>query len=451
MVLLINLLLIAIFICGGMTVISWLIYRSLRTPLLKFIFYFWASHLMNLVVASIFAESQNSLVWIVVMLPWPFIYYFQSQILAEFEPTVHRFKHILPLYVGGYLLTLIVSFFTDDFTLITFPAVLSVGIAGFSMCWEFWKCIRHKEKRTLDKILLLLLISFSIHSLDYSFLRPYPEFAIFGFSYFLFNIVGYAVILPTMAMKQAGDLQRLHLENLVQEKTEQLLQQSKLSALGEMAAGVAHEINNPLAIIVGRSEQVLNRRVRNELEASYLIESMNVIQTTSFRISNIIKALMDFSKQGLQSPYNIETLEKTVTDIKVLCEERFRFHGVKLILEGDFSLQIKTRGPQISQVVLNLLNNAFDATEKEVNRWVKITVGRHHEVIRIAVSDSGKGVPLENRDKIMLPFFTSKEVGKGVGLGLSISKGIVESHGGHFYLDSLQSETTFVIELPVLT
>ena len=79
-----------------------------------------------------------------------------------------------------------------------------------------------------------------------------------------------------------------------------------------------------------------------------------------------------------------------------------------------------------------------------------MTVMKSNEIIRICVIDSGKGIPLENRDKIMQPFFTSKEVGKGIGLGLSISKGIIENHGGKFYLDTDQKETTFVVELPVV-
>ncbi|MBA2406259.1 MAG: GHKL domain-containing protein [Bdellovibrionales bacterium] len=318
------------------------------------------------------------------------------------------------------------------------------------MCWDFWKAIRNKPNITLDKLLLLLMLTFVIHALDYPFLRPYPETAIFGFSYYLFNIVGFAVILPTMAMKQAGELQRARLESVVKERTEQLLQQSKLSALGEMAAGVAHEINNPLAIIVGRSEQVLSRLAKNNLEDNYLKDSIVIIEDTAFRISRIIKALLDFSKQGPQSPYSIETFDKVIEDIKVLCEERFRFYGVKLSVEGDLNLRLKTRGPQISQVLLNLLNNAFDAVEKENDPWVKVLVQRADHLVRISVSDSGPGIPEADRSKIMQPFFTSKEVGKGVGLGLSISKGIVENHGGSFYLDTKQKATTFVIEFPIV-
>jgi signal transduction histidine kinase len=434
-----------------MTFVNWLIYRTIKkTNLFKYIFCFWASHLFHVSLSAAGGNSQNPYAWILVLAPCPLIYYFQLKILSEFVPSTRSSKYMTLIYCSGFATALIMSFFSQNFTLVTAPIMFSVGINGTHMCWVYWKGIRNQKDRTLDKILLLFTISFVIHGLDYPFLRPIPEFAIFGFSYYLFNIVGFAVILPTMAMKQAGDIQRIHLENLVKERTEQLLQQSKLSALGEMAAGVAHEINNPLAIIVGRSEQVLNRLGREELADTYLKESMTIMQDTAFRISRIIKALLDFSKQGLQTPYSIETLDKIVSDIKVLCEERFRYYGVILLMEGDLNLQVRTRGPQISQVLLNLLNNAFDSVEKENDRWVKVIVEITDDFVRISVVDSGKGIPLENRDKIMQPFFTSKEVGKGIGLGLSISKGIIENHGGKFYLDNNRSHTTFVVELPIV-
>lgn len=431
-----------------MSVISWFIYKGVKTRLSFLVFMYWVGHFLNMFCALLGGDSQNPVVWACVMLPWPMVYYYQWEILAEFEPTLDKKPSLILTFTLGFFATLAMSFFTDSFTLVVLPVVMTIGIFGLNMCWVYWKCIRKKESKTLEMILLFLILSFALHSLDYPFLRPIPETAIFGFSYFLFNIVGFAAILPTLAMKKSGEDKRMELELLVKEQTEQLLQQSKLSALGEMAAGVAHEINNPLAIIVGRSEQMTKRLERKEIDQTYLLDSVSIIENTAFRISRIVKALLDFSKQGPMSPFANEPLEKMMNDIKILCEERFRFRGMKLSMEGDLSINIKTRGPQISQVILNLLNNAYDAVEKDPEPWVKVVAERIPGATRISVIDSGKGIPVLIRDKIMQPFFTSKEVGKGIGLGLSISRGIVESHGGKFYLDEKKENTTFVIELP---
>lgn len=446
---LLSLLTVFLSICVAMSIVAWLIFRAVRTRLSKFIFLFWVGHFLNMFMALIGAGSQQPFMWAAVMFPWPLVYYFMWEVLIEFEPKIGRRYSLIPIFSVGFGLTILVSFFSRNFTLVTLPVVLVIGLTGLEMGWRYWQCIKDKENSMLEKVLLFLIVSFAVHSLDYPFLRPIPSMAIFGFSYFLFNIVGFAAILPTMFMKKAGEDKRQELEILVKEQTEQLLQQSKLSALGEMAAGVAHEINNPLAIIVGRSEQVGKRLDRGEMDKKYLQDSFQLIENTAFRINRIVKALMDFSKQGPQSPFVNETLEKIMGEIKVLCEERFRYRGVKLLTEGNMNFTVKTRGPQISQVILNLLNNAFDAIEKDVDPWVKVMAYQHKDKTIIKVQDSGKGIPAHIRDKIMQPFFTSKDVGKGIGLGLSISRGIVESHGGKFYLDERELHTTFVIELPI--
>jgi signal transduction histidine kinase len=109
---------------------------------------------------------------------------------------------------------------------------------------------------------------------------------------------------------------------------------------------------------------------------------------------------------------------------------------------------LECRPTQITQVLLNLLNNARDAAEESEERWVQLDVTELADWIRISVTDSGKGIPVEIREKIMSPFFTTKAVGKGTGLGLSITKSIVDSHRGTLILDEESVQTRFVIELP---
>ena len=110
-------------------------------------------------------------------------------------------------------------------------------------------------------------------------------------------------------------------------------------------------------------------------------------------------------------------------------------------------LQAQCRSAQVAQVLLNLLSNAYDAVESQVKRWVRISVAARGDEVEIAVTDSGRGIPPKIAPRIMEPFFTTKEIGRGTGLGLSLSKGIAEAHGGRLELDSHSPETRFVLTL----
>jgi signal transduction histidine kinase len=114
----------------------------------------------------------------------------------------------------------------------------------------------------------------------------------------------------------------------------------------------------------------------------------------------------------------------------------------------EYTGDLDCREVQLSQVILNLLNNAFDAISELPNKWVHLESRMNEGIIEIRVIDSGSGIPEELREKILQPFFTTKEVGQGTGLGLSISKGIIESHGGTLSIDIKSQNTCFVIQIP---
>lgn len=229
-----------------------------------------------------------------------------------------------------------------------------------------------------------------------------------------------------------------------------LVQASKMASLGEMAGGVAHEINNPLAIIRGRSELIEKILLRGDFSRIDNIKSMirNVIDTTD-RIATIIRGLKNFAYGGGEGEFKDSSVKLIVEDTLALCKERFRSNCVTITV-NDFedSLGITCQPVQISQVLLNLLNNAFDAAIKQADKWVKIHVSNHDGRVAITVTDSGLGIPRNIQNRIMEPFFTTKEIGAGTGLGLSISKGIINAHNGELRLDVSAPNTTFVIDLP---
>ena len=116
----------------------------------------------------------------------------------------------------------------------------------------------------------------------------------------------------------------------------------------------------------------------------------------------------------------------------------------------DETLVFQGRGTEISQVLVNLLNNADDAISKMPEKWIKLSVQNRSDWLEIRVTDSGHGIPPGDQKKLFQPFFTTKEIGKGTGLGLSISHGIVKNHGGELTLDTTSPNTCFVVRLPAL-
>jgi PAS domain S-box-containing protein len=224
---------------------------------------------------------------------------------------------------------------------------------------------------------------------------------------------------------------------------------SKMSALGEMAAGIAHEINNPLAIINGRTDLLRSRMEKGQFDAERIQSDLNAISDTVERIAKTVRGLLAFSRNQDDDQMRSVPIHRIVVETIDLCREKIRNRGIQLHVEVDSEIQIDCRENQISQILMNLLNNACDAIENHKNPWIRIAADVENGSLALRVVDSGAGIPLEVVEKIMNPFFTTKEIGKGTGLGLSISKGLAESHGGQLSFDTAEPHTCFLLQVPL--
>jgi hypothetical protein len=229
-----------------------------------------------------------------------------------------------------------------------------------------------------------------------------------------------------------------------------LIYSSKMASLGEMASGLAHEINNPLAIIQGKVQKIQELAEAPTIEAHALRKDLDRIHITTERIARIVRGLRTFSRQGDADPLEPTSIRDVIHQTLDLCAERFKSKGVLVVMCEIPDLNLSCRATELSQVLLNLLNNAFDAVRELDEKWIRIEVRNlEHERIEFMVTDSGTGIPDTVAERIMQPFFTTKPVGQGTGLGLSISRGIIEAHQGSLYLDRTSPHTRFVIQLPL--
>jgi signal transduction histidine kinase len=256
-------------------------------------------------------------------------------------------------------------------------------------------------------------------------------------------------VIPIMLIRMF-DLLTDSLESEERART-QMVQASKMSALGEMAGGIAHEINNPLAVIGSKADELLELLEDNALDPAHLQESLEVILKTTTRIANIIKGLRSFSRDGSRDDVQSVDVQCLVEETASLCRERLQTHGVELVIEEvPEGLRFEGRSVEISQVLLNLISNSFDAVKdiSAPSKWVKVSALDRVNQVEFRVMDCGPGIPREVRDKIFQPFFTTKAINQGTGLGLSISLGIAKNHGGSLAVDLECKNTCFVLCLP---
>jgi signal transduction histidine kinase len=224
-------------------------------------------------------------------------------------------------------------------------------------------------------------------------------------------------------------------------------QASRLVALGEMASGIAHEIRNPLAAIQLAAAHVVERP-GDPGEVRVMGER---IQRIVSRADRIIDALRSFARDASQDPFVDKPVARVVGEAIELCGKRFTDQGVELAVpEIPADLVISCRSVQLAQVLVNLLSNAFDAVVAAPARWVKIDAHRDAAWLELSVTDSGEGISAEARERLFEPFFTTKGPDRGTGLGLSLSKSIVEAHHGTLELDDDAPHTRFVIRVPLV-
>jgi len=258
------------------------------------------------------------------------------------------------------------------------------------------------------------------------------------------------------ALAEQIQRQNEQLETIVDQRTRQLrdaqaelVQMEKMAATGRLAAGVAHEINNPVSIIQNRLELLLDD-LRAKRDVPDMDSHLSLMHKHTDRISKIVSRLLSFARKSTTGKSPLY-LDQVLAGVLLLIKKEIEKKGVALNTDIPGSLgPVRGNSTELEQVFINLLVNAMDATER--GGEISLHAEQKDGMIRVEVRDNGHGISPENLPRIFDPFFTTKDVGVGTGLGLAISYRIIEDHGGHIDVESTVGKgTAFRLSLPLMS
>ena len=436
--------LLSFFVSILLGTLSFVISRKLKSKELSHLAEFWCSLAVMMVVSFALRDqpervmSLSLLGWI-----WPVKTILQiSKDMSGLEFT-NRPK-VVVLAIGGFLTLALVSYGLP-FSVYTAPFCLALGVVGVLLFRDLYGPSQRGKYSVLGNVSFGLLGLFFLLRVFYPIWRT--NFAFYGSAAHLLILIGLGASTLAYYMEVMKERHELQLVAVLKERSDQLFGQSKYSELGMMSAGIAHEINNPLAIIQAKTTQLL-RIHKNAARESEVTEGLEQILYTSERINRTIQGVRDFVHQDERVPDEEFTVKNLVDDVLAFCGQRMKNHGVSLRFYGLEGLKLHGYKIQLEQVLLNLLNNSFDAIEFLPDKWIEMSAEYSEHTVKLFFKDSGSGISPAVAARIMEPFFTTKTIGKGTGLGLALARGIVEKHGGTLSYVPGGKHTTFLRELP---
>ncbi|HHT9159566.1 MAG: hypothetical protein A2099_05100 [Planctomycetes bacterium GWF2_39_10] len=225
----------------------------------------------------------------------------------------------------------------------------------------------------------------------------------------------------------------------------QLLQAEKMTSIGLLASSLAHELDTPLATISGYCELLLE-----DIQDERLLNRIKIISEQIVKCQKTIRNLLDFSRKS-SCEKKLCNINDLINNTLLLVEHRLKIHKINIHRVFDDHIPpLLVDGNQIQQVFLNLVNNAVDALPQGGNIFIETKINTETKSVEVCFEDNGVGIPSEDQKRIFTPFFTTKEPGKGTGLGLTICNNIISAHNGKIALESrVGNGTRFVVSLPV--
>lgn len=301
--------------------------------------------------------------------------------------------------------------------------------------------IFNKDKKIIS--VLAIETTFTQHKEN---LHSFTMFIVVSFL-FLWVIVGALSFYVHSTFK--NKMNELLLIKNIEKKDALLDQEAKLSEIGKLMAGITHEINNPLAVILGCAQMAHSKLTdQPDLNKDYLENHLSKIINQAKKITKIIKSMKSLVRDGTEDPQESINLKYIIDESTIIINHKMKYNKISIDLTNiPQDVQIYARMTQIQQVFTNLISNSIDAICLDPEPWIKISYSEDNKYQRIIFQDSGKGIPDNLIEKVFQGYYSSKQNGEGSGMGLLICNKIIESHNGKFNYIQNQN-TTFEILLP---
>lgn len=404
-----------------------------------------------------------------------------GEIVSRHYKVDYCWKKSLFYFTLLYLLSLFLKFLGVE-SFLTLSLIVSLGIVYpvISAVIRAFKKLQYnqKNKSVIDYVFLLTIFVWGLHFLDYPFLRPKEnlEFSIFGFSFALIITYLTSILLPVVVNRRIHINLHLTLEEKLKAKTfelnkaqKQMIAREKLASLGSLAAGIAHEIKNPLNIIKNGA-YLINKYINQDLKNYHVLLEENrtselndlfikdieklesvskLVDRNVIRADNIVKSMLLQSRTG-KSVKSKEDINKVIMDsLDFVIESTKTKYSFKV--QTEVSLvgheHINLYPQDFSRALINVIDNALYAMNEKYSKnhyipKIEIRTFIDDEFIIVEIKDNGPGIPEEIMDDILNPFFTTKPAGEGTGLGLSMVFDVVKLHEGHIDFSSVYGEST---------
>lgn len=254
-----------------------------------------------------------------------------------------------------------------------------------------------------------------------------------------------------------GIIKDLSLKKALEQKLEQekafAIQASKYAALGQITGSIAHEINTPLAAVVLSAQSIENLIAVGNIDIVKIKKHLGMTIRIVERIKNLVVSIKKLGSDHNEQLKVLSSMKTLIEDVKVVSEAIVRANGIEfrcVYWDNVDEFPVLMNLTQMGQVLMNLISNSIDAIANLEERWISLEIGKAQQSLVLKLSDSGRGISSAIAQNMFTPFFTTKTIGKGTGIGLSTSKRIIEEHGGSIEIDTSVPHTTFVIKIPII-